>query len=266
MGSAAGAAHAHSAGRQRGQERGRRAKPGGDRTWRGDDAKLELELTAPSAGGRAPAGAAARPSAAAAPPKPKLELEPQTLAAAKATSSPAQAGDSDSDASSVDSMETVQQGDSGGGRRPHAEHAAAELRRAVSAMAAEHAAQPRDGQGSVAAATIARARTVLHNLLATAGAAVALAIGDRRGRMRNAVTAQGRGQTAISIDEAASESDAEGLHIRIDAKLLAGMPRVARMFSFMPCEQQAVSLGPGMAAVKALDGRMFWGIVQWLRV
>ena len=33
----------------------------------------------------------------------------------------------------------------------------------------------------------------------------------------------------------------------------------------MPCEQQTISLGQ-LAIIKALDGRMWWGMVAWLRV
>ena len=36
--------------------------------------------------------------------------------------------------------------------------------------------------------------------------------------------------------------------------------------AFMPCEQQTHSLGLNMASIKALDGRMFYGIASWIFV
>ena len=90
-----------------------------------------------------------------------------------------------------------------------------------------------------------------------------VAVGDRRGRVRDASIAQG--QSAVSIDWLRSESEVAGPHLQLDARVLTGMTPVARLFTFMPCEHQTISLGGHLAAVKALDGRMFWSLVGWIR-
>ena len=118
-------------------------------------------------------------------------------------------------------------------------------------------------QGHVTTAEAFSMRSRMRDLLALCKLPVTLSIGDRRGRVRDAAAAQGC--LAISVDECASESEHNGLHVRLDARVLCELPPVERLFTFMPCEQQALSLGPRMAAIKALDGRMFWGVVQWIR-
>ena len=202
-----------------------------------------------------------------APPSPKLELDAVPAPDRGSASAKAQGADSDSDAGSADSMESVKlETDTDGEQQPRSARMSKGLRVAAAAVAAEAVLQAQPARGSASGAGTLRVRAAMRNLLELAGQPVTLAIGDRRGKVRDAVTAQGRSEVAVSVDEAASESKVEGLHVRLDAKLLGDLPPVARLFSFMPCEQQAVSLGPGLAAVKALDGRMFWGIVQWLHV
>ena len=228
--------------------------------------KLALEPAA--TGKRREAAAASRGDARArrtapAQPRLKLELEPAPSACGS-TSAQAQGVDSDS-AESIDSAASATEARSAEGSRAARSASVAQgLRRVAVAMAAEAAPRSRGGQQRPSSAEVLRAREAMYAMLEASDEPTTLAIGDRRGRVRDAAAAQGG--RAISIDEAASESTAEGLHVRMDAKLLVDMPPVARLLSFMPCEQQAVSLGPGMAAIKALDGRMFWGIVQWLKV
>ncbi|KAL3930068.1 MAG: hypothetical protein SGPRY_001693 [Prymnesium sp.] len=92
-----------------------------------------------------------------------------------------------------------------------------------------------------------------------------LTVGDRRGRVRDASNESG--ERAMSVDLLPSESTARGLHFQGDVRELNGLgpPGSDLIPSFMPCEQ-TISLGSRMAVVKALDGRMYWGMVQWLYV
>ena len=90
-----------------------------------------------------------------------------------------------------------------------------------------------------------------------------LTVGDRRARVRDAsVEAL---WSAMSCDVMPCESERPGLHYQGDVRTLLGVFRPTRLIFMMPCEGQCVSLGK-MAAVKALDGRMWGGMVAWLFV
>jgi len=88
-------------------------------------------------------------------------------------------------------------------------------------------------------------------------------VGDRSGRVRDASNALGH--TAISIDIESSESTVPGFHYQGDALAISHGSRWERAFTFLPSEQQALSLGLDTAATMALDDRMFDCIKQWLR-
>jgi hypothetical protein len=109
----------------------------------------------------------------------------------------------------------------------------------------------------------------LEALFRTSRPPTVIAIGDRRGRVRDA--AARLGAVALSIDMEPSESARHGLHYMGDFRDLIGVQRkcaAARrciIHTFLPCEQQAVVMGSTTAVAKALDGRMFAGMMQWLR-
>eukprot|EP00965_Chrysotila_dentata_P241408 6204263-Pleurochrysis_carterae.AAC.1 len=68
----------------------------------------------------------------------------------------------------------------------------------------------------------------------------------------------------MSCDLLPSEScEDKGVHYQGDGRRLAHARRWDTVVTFMPCEQQTLSLG-ALAPVKALDGRMWWGLAQWL--
>ena len=157
--------------------------------------------------------------------------------------------DSDGSITSVDSMESI---------RSEMDVFEAAVPRLLSRAesgdahaAATKASAQQQLRGHVTGAEALRMRTSMRELLALCKLPVTLTIGDRRGRVRDAAADQGC--LAISVDELESESDRAGLHVRLDARVLGELPPVERLFTFMPCEQQAVSLGPRMAAIKALD-------------
>lgn len=111
---------------------------------------------------------------------------------------------------------------------------------------------------------VMRSTLMVAALLATPNAPRTLAIGDRRGRIRDASNAAG--QPALSCDLAPCESGGVGFSYEGDGRDLDGMTTWNRLFTNMPCEQQSISLGRKVAAIKALDGRMWWGQAAWLRM
>jgi hypothetical protein len=92
-----------------------------------------------------------------------------------------------------------------------------------------------------------------------------MVVAERRGRLCDASNRLGK--PAISADVLECESAAPGYHFKGDVDEIAHIGGWERVFSFMPCEceKQTISLGPRMAAIKAADGRMFWGMMLWLR-
>ena len=104
----------------------------------------------------------------------------------------------------------------------------------------------------------------LRALLRTSEPPRVATVGDRRGRMRDAF--EDEGWPAISIDELPSESERAGIHFQGSLKLALTVPHTFDIaVTFWPCEQQTISLGLPMAATKAADGRMFWGIAGWIK-
>lgn len=67
------------------------------------------------------------------------------------------------------------------------------------------------------------------------------------------------------MDLLPSESERPGFHFEGDVIDLAETGPFERGFTFMPCEMQTRSQGYAMAAVKVLDGRLYWGCLLWLR-
>jgi hypothetical protein len=90
-----------------------------------------------------------------------------------------------------------------------------------------------------------------------------LVVAERRGRLRDA--SNRRGKPAISVDVLECESAAPGYHFKGEVDDIEHIRGWERVFSFMPCEQQTISLGPRMSTIKAAEGRMFWGMMLWLR-
>ena len=94
--------------------------------------------------------------------------------------------------------------------------------------------------GSVRKGTVLRAREEVEALTKAARPPTVLTIGDRRGRVRDAVNT--RGEVALSVDLLPSESAEEGLHFQGDVRSLDGLGPWRRCLAFMPCEQQTVIL------------------------
>ena len=78
-------------------------------------------------------------------------------------------------------------------------------------------------------------------LLQHPGAVSTLAVGDRRGVFRDASNAGG--WPALACDRQPCESTQQGYFYRGDGDALAAVPRVQRLITFAPCEQQTLSLG-----------------------
>ena len=93
----------------------------------------------------------------------------------------------------------------------------------AAAAAAEASAPLLRSPGVVSAGEVLRMRAAMQELLSVCDSPVTLAVGDRRGRVRVVVAAQSG--LAISVDEADSESAVEGLHVRLDARVLDGFCR-----------------------------------------
>lgn len=123
-------------------------------------------------------------------------------------------------------------------------------------------------RGSCAAAEGGRQRGAHHARDANGARAAAarahhtIAVGDRRGILRDASNACG--WLAIACDQQLCESAEPGYFYHGDGDDLVHGPRWERLFTFAPCEQQTLSLGLEMSATKALDGRLWWGCVGWL--
>ena len=88
-----------------------------------------------------------------------------------------------------------------------------------------------------------------------------LTVGDRRARMHDASRAAG--WPAVACDLLPCEGGLDTCFFHGDVRHVAPLVRWRRVISFMPCEQQTISLG-ALASTKALDGRMWWGMVAWL--
>ena len=92
-------------------------------------------------------------------------------------------------------------------------------------------------------------------------------VAERRGKCRDRAEAQG--VAALSMDVLPCESPTVGWHY--EGTYHDILPYVTvddpleRTAAFLPCEQQTVGMGVHMASLKAADGRMFFGIMQWVR-